>query len=173
MESTDEAAPDTTEVSPEPAAADPLVVRNGAGGRLFVAAGGVEVPVTLRQCFPWYEPRRYLSLRDAEDREVALVVDPADFEAASRAALEQALAEAGFVLEVTRVLSVEEEVEIRQWQVETKDGRRNFQTRLDEWPLALPMGGLLIRDVAGDLYRLADPAHMDRKSRAVLWAFVD
>ena len=38
--------------------------------------------------------------------------------AASREALERALAEAGFVLEVTRVVSIDEEVEIRQW-----DGR--------------------------------------------------
>jgi hypothetical protein len=32
---------------------------------------------------------------------------------------------------------------------------------------------LLIRDVAGDLYRLAVPAQMDKKSRDLLWAFVD
>jgi hypothetical protein len=31
----------------------------------------------------------------------------------------------------------------------------------------------LIRDVAGDLYRLASPGEMDRKSRELLWAFVD
>ena len=37
----------------------------------------------------------------------------------------------------------------------------------------LPGGGLLIRDVGGDLYRLADPKGMDRASRELLWAFVD
>jgi hypothetical protein len=37
----------------------------------------------------------------------------------------------------------------------------------------LPKGGLLIRDVAGDLYRLPDPKTLDRKSRELLWAFVD
>jgi hypothetical protein len=77
------------------------------------------------------------------------------------------------VLEVTRVLSIEEEVEIRHWVVETKHGRRSFQTHLDDWPRALPMGGLLIRDVAGDLYRLAAPGQLDRRSRELLWAFVD
>ena len=39
--------------------------------------------------------------------------------------------------------------------------------------LPLPHGGLLIRDVAGDLYHFADPARLDRHSRALLWAFVD
>jgi hypothetical protein len=88
-------------------------------------------------------------------------------------ALEQALAEAGFVLEVTRVLDIEEEVEIRQWTVETRQGPRSFQTHLDDWPRGLPNGGILIRDVAGDLYRLASPATMDKQSRELLWAFVD
>jgi hypothetical protein len=64
----------------------------------------------------------HLSLRDDQDREVAIVDDPAELDPESRAALEQALASAGFVLEVTRVLDIEEEVEIRQWTVETRQG---------------------------------------------------
>jgi hypothetical protein len=37
----------------------------------------------------------------------------------------------------------------------------------------VPGGGLLIRDVAGDLYHVPDPSDLDRKSRELLWAFVD
>ncbi|HEX6048418.1 MAG TPA: DUF1854 domain-containing protein, partial [Gemmatimonadaceae bacterium] len=87
--------------------------------------------VRLRQCFPWSDPNRHLSLRDEDDEEIALVEDPASLEAESRHALEEAVAEAGFVLEVVRVLAIEEEVEIRQWNVETKHGPRSFQTHLD------------------------------------------
>jgi hypothetical protein len=150
-----------------------LEIRGAGGGRLIVIVDGEAVAVRLRQCFPWSEPHRHLSLRDDDDEEVALVEDPATLPPASRQALEQALAEAGFVLEVTHVLSIEEEVEIRQWKVETKHGPRSFQTHLDDWPRALPKGGLLIRDVAGDLYLLAAPQAMDRRSRELLWAFVD
>ena len=150
-----------------------LELRGAGGGRLIAIVGGEAVAVRLRQCFPWSEPHRHLSLRDDDDEEVALVEDPATLPAESRQALEKALAEAGFVLEVTRVLSIDEEVEIRQWQVETKHGPRSFQTHLDDWPRALPKGGLLIRDVAGDLYLLASPGEMDRRSRELLWAFVD
>jgi hypothetical protein len=82
------------------------------------------------------------------------------------------MAEAGFVFEVTQVKEVEEEVEIRHWQVVTRQGPRSFQTRLDDWPRALPGGGFLIRDVAGDLYRLPEASAMDKKSRELLWAFV-
>ena len=142
-------------------------------GLLFAIVDGEPVSVRLRQCFPWSEPHRFLSLRDEDDEEVALIEDPAPLAPESRHAIEQALAEAGFVLEVTRVLSVEEEVEIRQWKVETRHGPRSFQTHLDDWPRALPNGGLLIRDVAGDLYLLAAPGEMDKRSKELLWAFVD
>lgn len=150
-----------------------MALRANGDGRLLAVIGERTVAVKLRQCFPWTEPTRHISLRDNDDKEVALVEDPASLDEDSRQALELALADAGFVLEVTRVLDIDEEIEIRQWKVETKQGTRSFQTHLDDWPRVLPSGGLLIRDVAGDLYRLADPKGLDKKSRALLWAFVD
>ena len=150
-----------------------LVLQSAGDGRLLAVVEGEAVPVRLRQCFPWTEPRRFLSLRDDEEREVALVDDPARLAPESRRAIEQALADAGFVLEVIRVLAIDEEVEIRHWTVETARGRRTFQTHLDDWPRVLPNGGLLIRDVAGDLYRLDRPESLDRRSRELLWAFID
>ncbi len=163
---------ETLEMAPD-APADEIELRRTADGQLHVVVDGAPVAVRLRQCFPWSEPRRHLSLRDDDDEEVLLVEDPAALPEESRRALEAALADAGFVLEVTRVLSIEEEVEIRHWTVETAQGRRAFQTHLDDWPRVLPMDALLIRDVAGDLYRLPAPATMDRRSRELLWAFVD
>jgi hypothetical protein len=68
---------------------------------------------------------------------------------------------------------VEEEVEIRVWRVRTRQGARRFQTRRDDWPRTLPGGGLLIRDVAGDLFHVPDPDALDRTSQERLWAFVD
>ena len=150
-----------------------VILRSSGDGRLFAIVDGESVPVRLRQCFPWSEPHRHLSLRDEDDEEVALVEDPAALEPESRRAIEHALAEAGFVLQVVRVLAIDEEVEIRQWKVETKHGPRSFQTHLDDWPRALPMGALLIRDVSGDLYLLAAPGALDKRSKELLWAFVD
>jgi hypothetical protein len=70
-------------------------------------------------------------------------------------------------------VAVEDELEIRTWQVGTVQGPRTFQTARDEWPRPLPGGGLLLRDAAGDLYLIARPAELDAASRRVLWAFVD
>ena len=152
---------------------DALTIERRTDGRLWAVRGGVARPVGVRRCFPWSEPGRLVSLRDDEEEEFALVTDPAELDAGSRRVLEEALVQAGFVFEITRVLAIDEEVEIRHWRVETRQGSRTFQTRLDDWPRGLPRGGLLIRDVAGDLYHLADPARLDRHSRALLWAFVD
>jgi hypothetical protein len=153
--------------------AEPVTLRTGRDGRLLATVDDEVIGVRVRQCFPWSEPHRHLSLRDDDECEVGFVDDPALLEPESRCALEHALAVAGFVLEVTRVVEIEEEVEIRQWTVETVHGGRSFQTHLDDWPRALPGGGLLIRDVAGDLYRLPEPRELDRRSRELLWAFVD
>jgi hypothetical protein len=142
-------------------------------GRLWAVKGDAERAVWVRRCFPWSEPGRWLSLRDDDDEEFALVRHPEELDEASRRVLEEAIALAGFVFEITRVLEIEEEVEIRHWRVETRQGTRVFQTRLDDWPRSLPHGGLLIRDVTGDLYRLEHPAGLDGTSRALLWAFVD
>jgi hypothetical protein len=150
-----------------------ITLRSSGDGRLLAVFDDQEIPVRLRQCFPWSQPHRHLSLRDDKEREVALIDDPTQLAPASRRALEDALAAAGFVLVVTRVVGVDEEVEIRHWSVETAHGPRTFQTHLDDWPRTLPGGDLLIRDVGGDLYRLANPKGMDRKSRELLWAFVD
>jgi hypothetical protein len=144
-----------------------------ADGSLWAVRGDEERAVSVRRCFPWTEPARHLSLRDADEEEFAFVRDPVELDGRSRAALERALAVAGFVFEVTRVLEIEEEVEIRRWQVETRQGPRTFQTRLDDWPRSLPHGGLLIRDLAGDLYHLGSTDQLDKQSRELLWAFVD
>ena len=150
-----------------------VTLRTAADGRLLLVNHETREAVRLRQCFPWSEPTRHISLRNDKDEEMALVDDPAELDHESREALENALAEAGLVLEVTGVIDIEEEVEIRQWTVDTKQGRRQFQTHLDDWPRTLPGGGLLIRDVCGDLYRFTDPSALDKKSRELLWAFVD
>ncbi len=142
-------------------------------GRLWAERKGEARAVSVRRCFPWSEPARFVSLRDDEEEEFALVADLSDLDGTSRAALEAALAEAGFVFRVTAIREVDEEVEIRGWRVDTVQGPRRFQTRLDDWPRELPGGGILIRDVAGDLYHVPDPQALDRKSRRLLWAFVD
>jgi hypothetical protein len=155
------------------AARDRVVLERRRDGQLWASRSGEERPVFVRRCFPWSKPTDYVSLRDSDENEFVLVRGAADLDETSREVLEQALAEAGFVLEITRIESVDEEIEIRNWKVETRQGTRSFQTKLDDWPRRVSGGGTLIRDVAGDLYYVKDAAALDRESRDLLWAFVD
>lgn len=161
------------EASPEPGRREAgLRLERRRDGQLWAVRAGEEKAVRVRRLFPWSEKDRHVSLRDASNREFALVGPDDDLDADSRRALDEAILDAGFVLEVTRVLELEEEVEIRVWTVETRQGPRTFQTHLDDWPRDVPGGALLIRDVAGDLYHVPDPEAMDARSRELLWAFV-
>ncbi len=152
---------------------DPVRLERRADGQLWCATGRLHRPVWVHRCFPWAAPQRFLSLRDRDEEEVALVRDLDELDAGSRAALEEALAEAGFLLEIESVHAVEDEIEIRTYAVRTRQGERRFQTLRDEWPRRLPDGGLLLRDVAGDLYVVRDPKALDAASRRRLWAVAD
>ena len=142
-------------------------------GRLWALLAERAVPVKLRRCFPWTFPERYISLQTEQNEELAFIADPKDLDAASQAALSQALSEVGFVFLIQRVYSVEEDFELRCFKVETPQGPRAFQTALDAWPRETPDGGLLIEDVAGDVFRIENPAELDAKSRELVWELVD
>ena len=151
----------------------PIFLEWRSDGLIARQVDGTVTPVKASRCFPWTEPARYISLRDERGNEVGLVKDPATLDDASRHALERALAEADFILVVESIESVEEEFEIRRWSVVTRQGERRFQTRRDEWPWQTSDGGFLIRDVAGDLYRVEDPEALDERSRRLFCAFTD
>lgn len=150
-----------------------LLLQRRPDGQLTLETETGPAAVSVFRCFPWTEPSRFISLRDAETRELALVESIDTLDEQARVLLEDALADAGFVLEITAIESVEEEVEIRNWKVETRQGARTFQTRWQDWPRRTPSGALLIRDVAGDLFVIRDPESLDEKSRAILWSYAD
>ena len=150
-----------------------LRVERTADGQLSAHKDGAVTPVRVCRCFPWLEPGRFVSLRDEKENEVALIADLGDLDPESRALVEAALAEAGFLLEIERSVSAEEIFEVRHWVVRTRQGPRTFQTPHDGCPRKLPTGGYLIRDVAGDLFHIARPEALDSKSQQILWALVD
>ena len=150
-----------------------LTVRRRDDGQFEAAWDGRTAVVRVIRCFPWSEPHRFISLRDHDENEIALIPDLTQLDPDSRQAVESALAEAAFVLEVVRIDSIEEEFEIRNWRVQTRQGPRTFQTHRDEWPRAVDGGGYLVHDVAGDLFRIPPPAQLDEASRKRLRIYID
>jgi len=150
-----------------------LRLTRASDGRTVASRGGTQWTVHVTNCFPWSAPGTYLSLRDDDGHEVALIPSMDDIDTDSREILQQALRDAAFAFDVTAVTLVKKEFEIRFWDVNCAEGRRVFQTHVDDWPRQLPPNGLLITDVAGDVYRIADWTALDKQSQKQLAMFVD
>lgn len=147
-------------------------IRRDEAGRLTILHEDEWVYVEMRPCFPWRRPREYLSLRNDEKEELALVRHLNDLDDESRTAIEAALEEAQFAFTVTGIEAIEKDFEIRIWNVRTLSGPRTFTTKLEDWPEQQGDGRVVIRDLSGDIYVIENLQQMDRKSRDLLWAFV-
>lgn len=148
-------------------------LRRDEHGRLTIRLNGVDVSVTARPCFPWSHPRQFISFRDSENQEIALLRQLSDLSGDAAVALQASLDEASFMLAITQIDSIDKEFELRNWRVHTRQGPRNFQTRLDDWPRPLEAGSSVIHDVAGDQYLLPPLETLDPNSRQLLWPLLD
>ena len=148
-----------------------LQLKTDVSGRLLLVRDQEQVSARPVPCFPWSSATAFVSLRNDQNEEIGFILDPDKLDEGSRRALFIALDQAGFVFEIERMLSIEDEYELRTWKVDTKQGPRIFQTKLDDWPRPIPGGGMLIRDLAGDLYIVRNAHKLDRHSRALFQAF--
>ena len=157
---------------------DPLRLRRGADGRLLLrkiddAGRESEVPVQVALCFPWSLPGRFLSLRNADGQEEALIDDHRALPEGVRALIEEDLRKRYFVAHITRVEDIREEADLFRWQVMTDAGERSFLTSRTDRPRRLSDGDFVVRDVSRDVYVIPDPARLDEHSRAKLWLYLD
>jgi hypothetical protein len=102
-----------------------------------------------------------------------LVKDLEDLDPDSCQALQDALAESGFIFEILGIDSIEEEFELRVWKAQTRQGKRQFQTLLEDWPRKLPGGSLLLKDIAGDLFCIRSVQSLNERSRKILWPYLE
>lgn len=159
--------------SPESSAVTGFRLERRPDGRLWLTRAGEAIAIDIVRCFPWTEPHRFLSLRDAQGNELAFVAEVRELDIESQRALALGLARSGFVLEVVAVLAVEEDFELRSFVVRTRHGERRFQTALDAWPRLLEDGGLVLEDVYGDLYKVPHPNGLDPRSLELMRPFID
>jgi hypothetical protein len=139
---------------------------------LYVKTEGREIQVHVKQCFPWSSPGTMLSLRDGDDNEVCFIENIDELDSTSRQILRDFLKLSDFVLEVIKIVDIKEDVELRQYDVTTRGGKRRFHTKLDEWPEVLDDGSVLIQDLAGDLFRIKSVEELDPNSQKILSTYV-
>ncbi|MDF3130369.1 DUF1854 domain-containing protein [Kiritimatiellaeota bacterium B1221] len=141
-------------------------------GQLALQTDDGPEAVTLSPCFPWTAPGKFLSLRNAEGKELCFLESPDELDEASRCLLNKELSQSTATFQIESIQSVKKEIELRCWEVTTSRGTRSFQTELDEWPRALPDGSFLIEDLFGDLYVISALEKLDPLSAKLFWPLI-
>jgi hypothetical protein len=126
------------------------------------------VPVAPVRGFPISDPDHWISICDAEGRELVSVKDLAELSTTVRQVLETDLARREFVPLVRRILSMPADAEPTEWEVETDRGRTRFLLNSGDDVRRLGPHQALIIDSRGIRYRIDDSRELDALSRRVL-----
>lgn len=142
------------------------VERDGLGRLVVHLKDGRRIAdARLARCFPWTMPEGYVSVRDAEGKEVALLDTLAALDAVSRQVVQEELRDKVFHPKIRRVLRHRREFDITSMTVETDRGEATFQFMGREDVRLLSPVRALFRDVDGNTYEVEDLTKLDPASR--------
>ncbi len=139
------------------------------GDQLFVVLPNPETkkPVKLVWARPISARGRDISIMDREKKEVLMLANLDELDAASRSVAEEEIARRYILPKITRVVSATAAFGIRYWHVETNLGERHFAlknaTKNAVW---VTDDHLLLQDVLGCRYEIKPYSALDLRSRA-------
>jgi hypothetical protein len=126
--------------------------------------------VRPRRSFPLSHKADYVSFLNEKDREVVLLQEPHELDAASRAALADALALVYYVARITRVDSIKETMGVTLWEVMTDRGYASFEVVDRRHIRKLPGGRLIVVDVDGNRFEVPNLDELDERSQAYIYS---
>jgi len=146
------------------------VTRNEAGQVIVKLAGRDEPIVDARvvRCFPWSMPESFVSIRDAEGKEVAILSSLDELDADARQVVGEELRDKNFNPKILRVLDFKHEFGVTSIHALTDRGEVSFQIRGRDDIRILSPTRALFRDVDGNTYELADLSALDVAGRKYL-----
>jgi Domain of unknown function (DUF1854) len=166
-----EAAPTPTETA-DLRYLDPAKLRffrHGAALRLTVEDEACYLKVAIMRAFPLSHPHQYLSVRDAENKEIGLLVDPTALDRENQSLLAEELERRYVVPVIRRIIGIKERFGTVDWEVETDRGVRTFTTRNMREKVVQPSPGrYLLTDVDENRYDVRDLAALDPASQSWL-----
>ena len=139
-------------------------------GRIVLRRPGHEdvIDVRLRRAFPWTMPKRLVSVRDAEGKELLLINDLSALAPERRAAIERFLGDASFLPRIVAVDDVDVRFGYQQWKVRTDRGPAEFRVQEREDIRFLPDGRFRIKDADGTVYEMVRLDELDEASRGAI-----
>ncbi len=130
--------------------------------------GSVHAPVEPVRTFPLTQPDRYISLLDGEKNELGLIEDINQLKKADQTVLAEELEKCYFMPKITKIHNVTGQFGVTEWEAETEVGSVSFDLRSRNDIVALDGGRVLIRDIDGNRYEIANYHRLDPKSVALL-----
>ena len=130
--------------------------------------GSVHAPIEPVRTFPLTQPNQYISLLDAHKNELGLIEDINQLKEADRTILVEELEKCYFMPKITKIHALEGQFGVTQWDAETEVGSVSFDLRSRNDITALDSGRVLIKDVDGNRYEIANYHQLDPKSIALL-----
>ena len=149
-------------------------VERDTAGRLVVHVEGRDEPLVdarVARCFPWSIPDSYVSIRDKDGKEIALLKSLEELNGDSRKIVEQELRDKVFNPMIRRVIEFKTEFGVTSITAETDRGEVTFQIRTRDDVRVLSPTRALFRDVDGNTYELADLYALDPASRKHLYHY--
>ena len=142
-------------------------------GRLVLcdAAGTRHVDVEPVRAFPFTERDRFVSLRNAQGKEIVFIESLADLPAATRRVVEEELAAREFIPVIRRIVRIVGDGAPMSWDVETDRGAARFVMNNEDDIRRISFNTLVVVDSSGGRYFIPNAADLDAHSRRLLeWA---
>jgi len=152
--------------SPLPSAASFELVVDEQSKLVLKRPGEEDVrDVRVRRAFPWSNPNQFVSIRNADGKELLLIESLTGLSENVRRTIEQTLTQSVFIPRITRVDEVDVRFGYQQWKVQTDRGPVEFRVQEREDIRFLPDGRFSLRDADGNVYELPPLTQMDEHSR--------
>ena len=130
--------------------------------------GSVHAPVEPVRTFPLTQPNQYISLLDAQKNELGLIEDISQLKKADQIVLAEELEKCYFMPKITRIHFIAGRFGVTEWEAETEVGSVSFDLRSRNDITSFSGGRILIKDIDGNRYEIANYHRLDPKSVALL-----
>ncbi len=147
--------------------------RHGATLRLTIEEDCSYLKVTVLRAFPLSDPHRFFSVRDGENREVGLIVNPKELDVETRRLVDEEMERRYLTPVVTRIVSAKERFGTVDWTMETDRGLRRFTTRNLHENIQRPSPArIILNDVDGNRYDIRNIDDLNSASQELLFRHI-
>lgn len=146
-----------------------LRLRTDDRGRMYVVRDGFdEQQVIAKRAFPWSKPGEFISLRNKDGNELAMIESLRSVPSEARAQLEAFLSSGTFIPKIRRIERINMEHGYQLWDVETEAGTLQLRVQEREDIRFLSETRFSVKDANGNVYEIADVNALDEQSQREL-----